>query len=806
MKQLLGSKLGEAVVTTSDDELYTYVISDVYKARMHKMYAMYYRGVKAKFALNVRDSPCFINEQFTGKKCKEEDGGIWKAMKDGVIDNKNQIGEIQKIINDTYGGIRPYGGGNKGGNEGENEVKDRADMNAVMPLTSEEDQIRKLLQASKLPRFENFPKVSGGDPKPRYSPSASEVSDAEEEEPDAEESEEGYGDEFDRENLEPNQTVWITEWDDLINASHSETNTMQLIQEHIVLQQAMHHFSGLDKKEIKAELLANALAKLVDSVTRINELPFTRKPIALFAGRRSSSRKFLFLQNLFCAIAMKSFIGTSATALNQFINNKHAAEFKAFVDDFGRDQLRGLDKADPTGLNLIGTHAHELQMVTQQVMGYYDKPPLPSNNQNRRACVTNLVSHLVFVLTHASTVSRKPDAIQPWYDISKVTALADTYGTPSFVAASSVAMLPAEFIDKLPPDYQAYIDKHKIKTVFDLIRVWRMDSGRYEANCKLITDVWKQKWDDAPDEERPPKPTFLHSYLESVDEVVKYSQETDPDFAPFALGFGSLLDGFTPFTGDDGKTFEILMSSIVMKAVQASSYALRHNTQLGTDSLPSTPCGNGLGTAGKLSDQNGKVQIDPSIENKDEGKFAVVELSKMRNGYLAQAPDAGGDEDLIYDNGKDKYYTEDSESETQNGRYVYRFQPITDKRDIDTINLNFNRCFNMVVSGTLNESDVEEVDINEDDIEGPGLDEDNIAVPDLVDKPVENIRPRAEPYNKGNWDNNEMGGGGRPRRRPAPSARRGRAPSARRGKAPSAMAFALCLAATALSAFSSLAV
>ena len=654
MLALLNSDIGKEVMRATDDELYRYVISDVYKARMHKMYAKYYRAVRAKFALNVRKSPCVgsntqPNPEGKIKDCVEGERGYWNDMKDH---EESQIANIKEIIKDIYPHIKAYG-------------DTPEELNTIMPLDkndAKEVAIGKMLQESEMPLFD----------------------------------------------FDSNKMVWITHATGLIDASHSETNTMQLIQEHIIMEQAIKYFGARATiADIKAHLLGNSLAKLVESVTEINAVS-PAKFIALFAGRRSSSRRFLFLQNLYCAMAMTMFIGTSATAVNQFIasNPTRQAAFATFRNTYCKNPNKQTD-TDPkyragtteTGLVLIGTHAHEVQMVTQQLLGYLD----PELSNNRHACVTNLAAHLVFVLTHAAK-DETVGEVKPWHDIANVTALADTYGTPSFIAAASVALLPQTYIEMLPQHFQKYIETNHIQTVFDLIRVWRMDSGNYEANAKLILEVWRSRRQF--NGVLAPQPRILHSYLESVKDVVKYSElppvleyetnfKDNRDIAPSALGFGSLLDGFKPFRIDDNAVV-IGMSSLVMKAVQADVEGIENKYQTG------------WGTAGKASDESGKTQIDPLFEARYPGRVEATKYKfvHMRDGFLKlnNGQDGPIEDSIVYNNQGTRYYDTDPKGLNN---YTYTYVPIDDEGDIMAVNDNFKVCLDLILGGFLNGTDVD---------------------------------------------------------------------------------------------------
>ena len=54
---MLDSKIGRKIASLSQQQLFTELISDAYKPKMHKIYSSFLRGAKVDFALNVRKSP-----------------------------------------------------------------------------------------------------------------------------------------------------------------------------------------------------------------------------------------------------------------------------------------------------------------------------------------------------------------------------------------------------------------------------------------------------------------------------------------------------------------------------------------------------------------------------------------------------------------------------------------------------------------------------------------------------------------------------------------------------------------------------
>ena len=63
---MLDSTMGRQIASLSQKQLFTELINDAYKPKMHKIYSMFLRGAKVDFALNIRKSP------FALRKIEEE--------------------------------------------------------------------------------------------------------------------------------------------------------------------------------------------------------------------------------------------------------------------------------------------------------------------------------------------------------------------------------------------------------------------------------------------------------------------------------------------------------------------------------------------------------------------------------------------------------------------------------------------------------------------------------------------------------------------------------------------------------------
>lgn len=67
---MLESRVGRKIASLSQQQLFTMLINDAYKPKMHKIYSLFLRGAQVDFALNVRKSPFGLKkiEQEVSKK------------------------------------------------------------------------------------------------------------------------------------------------------------------------------------------------------------------------------------------------------------------------------------------------------------------------------------------------------------------------------------------------------------------------------------------------------------------------------------------------------------------------------------------------------------------------------------------------------------------------------------------------------------------------------------------------------------------------------------------------------------------
>lgn len=271
-------------------------------------------------------------------------------------------------------------------------------------------------------------------------------------------------------------------------ASHVETTLTQAVEELVVAAQLRR----VQNDRIHGEsedvllpprngqlLLASALARLALGVGGLNESHRVLGiPMLLFSGRRASSRRYLVLQNWYCARYLTGWRGCSCVLA------------AAVLDQAVRDACDVEQERRFVG-PLAGTLAHEVVMVIDQLLAKYNELRLVivqgnattmcSNNHHHHASpphalaqVTSLVAHLVFLLSTDR--------------VSNACALPDTLGTRGFVSAALAARLPAAFVQecaaRYPDDWaQAPVVRFPHpdgqSTVFDLFTTWRIDSGDY---------------------------------------------------------------------------------------------------------------------------------------------------------------------------------------------------------------------------------------------------------------------------------------------------------------------------------------
>lgn len=359
------------------------------------------------------------------------------------------------------------------------------------------------------------------------------------------------------------------------SASSLEAGCTQAVQSITIEAQVqrLREERGIDLS--RSERIANSLGHLAcicEQLENVENLP----KLALFAGRRSTDRLFLLLQNAFCAVNLPNYIGTSAILAVEHID--------AALQDAGMTALE--ERKKKIGV-LIGTHAHEVMSIVGQLMSCWDQKV--KSSEGGPVALSALLAHLLFLAANGG--------------LEFATALADTFGTETFLAAAMVSRVPQEFIEDVGFDTSVQVPEDAV--VFDLIRVWRVDSGDYKTIAEAIMDTWERRKAQLAGERELPKPMLMNSNLSSVEDIEEASRLPDR-IRPSICAFGGLADGFLPFETSEGPPVELELASVVMKAVQAR--------RLGVDTC--MPC------AGKLGDDadHSKAQVDFRLPQADQEK------------------------------------------------------------------------------------------------------------------------------------------------------------------------------------------
>lgn len=136
-------------------------------------------------------------------------------------------------------------------------------------------------------------------------------------------------------------------------------------------------------------------------------------------------------------------------------------------------------------LRLVGTLAHEVPMALEQLLG---RAGVLNSLVNSGDCtkfvpgggqIAALLAHLLMLRTNGG--------------LAEATALPDTFGTRDFVAAALAAKIPSAFWEDVaalhPEEWSGVPESLRGDgaRVFDLFRVWRMDSGDYATMVRWMT-------------------------------------------------------------------------------------------------------------------------------------------------------------------------------------------------------------------------------------------------------------------------------------------------------------------------------
>ncbi|KAK9838087.1 hypothetical protein WJX81_000247 [Elliptochloris bilobata] len=365
------------------------------------------------------------------------------------------------------------------------------------------------------------------------------------------------------------------------SASHVETSVTQLVQQFTIRAQVR----ALDRQQgiriDRTERVANSLGSLAGVASRLRALPPGVKT-ALFAGRRITDRGYLLLQNLFCQRHLPGYSGTSSVYAVTLLERAMRAE-----------GIPAPERQRSVG-RLVGTLAHEVMSITGQLLACFDDEagarPNPCFTGGGPVAVSALLAHLLFLRANGGLVG--------------ATALADTFGTSAFAMAAAAARVPDEFVDDMAALHPAEQKVMRGARVFDLLQIWRLDSGDYAAVAEVVMSAWERRAAEAAAEDPSrtplPRPQFMHSNLKDVDMVLEVCSLPER-VRPAICAFGGLADGFLPFDVGGGRTEQLKLASVVMKAVQAHA--------------PDCSSARCMDCAGKLGDDanKGKAQVDPRL-------------------------------------------------------------------------------------------------------------------------------------------------------------------------------------------------
>ncbi|PNH05120.1 hypothetical protein TSOC_008647 [Tetrabaena socialis] len=407
----------------------------------------------------------------------------------------------------------------------------------------------------------------------------------------------------------------------------------------------------------RTERLASSLARLALTVEAINALRHGCK-VALFAGRRSSDLLYLLLQNLYGASQLHGYGGTSSLFVAAVVGR-----------EWGGMGLPERERWGGAG-RLVGTHAHEQTSAVQQLLSAYDVEAGRRCGLPHPVAVTPLLAHLLFLAANGGGGPGGAGA----------TALPDTFTTPAFLAVARAAAVPRAFRADVEGATGWAVPEHA--RVFDLFRMWRLDSGPYEPLAELIVAAWEERCAELRAEGRPelPRPQLMHSNLDSVDHIARMCR-LDARIRPTVLAFGTLADGFLPFLrpeqrGEAGRPLEpqgagpppppapllhgagpspapgpagpqqhagaddarptLGLASVVMKLVQARAPRPLPPLAAGGPPPPPPPA-----CAIKLGDGNsGKAQTDPRLEPGAAAEVLAEAVAMARGSAVAAALDA----------------------------------------------------------------------------------------------------------------------------------------------------------------------
>ncbi len=238
-----------------------------------------------------------------------------------------------------------------------------------------------------------------------------------------------------------------------------ETSMMQAVYEAFLRFDLNNKFPEiLSDDERYRRWLYGALLRCAKSVayTRLVQKKYPGKVTpALFTGRRTGGFLFLVLQNLFFADHFKQFIkpGEGIETLNSKLDNMDASTL--CLGTSSCDAWHYLRSKNLPCLKVVGTHAHELSMVTSILYPMFD-------NNKYKLPITQIFGHyLYYVLT-----AKK----------SSIPMLPDTLGTPAFMKAATLITVDDKmFLDKI---FSGRQDSGSLEDFVTIMKEFNYEKGK----------------------------------------------------------------------------------------------------------------------------------------------------------------------------------------------------------------------------------------------------------------------------------------------------------------------------------------
>jgi len=304
-----------------------------------------------------------------------------------------------------------------------------------------------------------------------------------------------------------------------------------------------------NQKKSYAKWLSEALIRCRKTISQIGTITrFSDNKIkgALFTGRRTGGYAFLLLQNLLVSQEYGDCIGTSSVDA-WYDLTKMKANFK---------------------LNPVGTHAHELSMVTSALF-----PELDENSLNLP--LTQLLGHYLYY--------KQSNNSQP------IPMLPDTLGTAAFMKAGNIIQVNG-------------------KRFLEIILNARQDSGKLEDFVKVMAkyDFWNPVMASEIDEPATLEKAWNMTYKDALGENCPEKEESNFPYKTFGAG---------GFFGDSEKAYNKTKDSISMAVKAIRVYKDYKASRV----FPV-----------KLGDGTGKLSINVTL-NEDSLKKAENRAQKIKN-------------------------------------------------------------------------------------------------------------------------------------------------------------------------------